>query len=82
MGKKQELFNQDFFNSSSYHIASVEFLSVHRYKEREFGQIGFSSYSAFVSAYLSSAEDSSPLFPLPSLIAIAFFAPLDIYMIC
>lgn len=36
-------------------------------------------YSVFVSASLSSAEDSSPLFPLPSVRAIAFFSPLDIY---
>lgn len=43
------------------------------------GLAGIYSYSAFVSAYLSSAEDSSPLFPLPSLSAIALFAPLDIY---
>ena len=41
--------------------------------------IGKASFSAFVSAYVSSAEDSSPLFPQPSLSAIALFAPLDIY---
>lgn len=37
-------------------------------------------YSVFVSASLSSAEDSSPLFPLPSVRAIAFFL-LQIYML-